>query len=203
MAAGVGEAMAAYQIDGMKLSEHARIGRRPLVAALLLAFVVGLAGALWAHLSGYYDIGSNAASSGMGEYRAAVAQQEYTQMAGRIAAPPLRDWTRLTANGAGFLAALAMAAARARVPGFPLHPLGFLLATAYGDHTTCFFPLLMAWLLKLVILKAGGLKLYRQGIPFFLGLIIGHFFLGGVFWPILSLLISPEASRSYHIYFGG
>lgn len=199
----LGEAMAAYQVDGLKLADQERIGRRALAAALLLAFGVGLAAALWAHLSGYYQIGSNTAAGGMGEYRASVAVQEYQQMASRISAPPPRDWPRLSANTIGFTAALAMAFARSRIPGLPLHPLGFLLATAYGDHTTCFFPLFVAWLVKLVILKAGGLRLYRQGMPFFLGLIIGHFFMAGIFWPVLSLLISPEASRSYHLFFGG
>ena len=197
------EMMAAYQIDSLKLADQERIGRRPLAAALLVAFAVGLAGALWLHLSGYYKLGSNAASGGAGEYRALVAKQEYLQMASRISAPPPRDWPRIVASGAGFLVAVSIAAARARIPGLPLHPLGFILATAYGDSTTNFFPLFTAWAAKLVILKAGGLKLYRQGMPFFLGLIIGHFSLGGIVWPVLSLLISPEASGSYHLYFGG
>jgi hypothetical protein len=65
------------------------------------------------------------------------------------------------------------------------------------------FPLFLAWLLKACILRAGGLSLYRRGIPFFLGLTIGHFFMAGIFWPILSLFIAPEASRAYHLYFGG
>ncbi|HHX40173.1 MAG TPA: hypothetical protein GX715_09435 [Armatimonadetes bacterium] len=197
------ETLAAYQIDSLKLNDQERIGRRKLAVALGVAFAIGLGAAVWAHLDGYYQIGSNAASGGMGEYRATVARQEYQQMASRIAAPPQRDWTRITANASGFGIASALAAVRARVPGFPLHPLGFLLATAYGDHTTCFFPLFVAWLAKLIILKAGGLKLYRRGIPFFLGLIIGHFTLAGILWPLLSMLISPEASRSYHIFFGG
>ena len=57
--------------------------------------------------------------------------------------------------------------------------------------------------IKGVILKAGGLRLYRRFVPFFLGLIIGHFFVGGVFWPLLSLLLGPDASQAYHLYFGG
>lgn len=199
----LGETLAAYQIDSLKLDDQERIGRRKIATALAIAFAVGLAVALWVHLDGYYQIGSNTAAGGMGEYRARVALQEYQQMASRITAPPLRDWTRITANICGFGIASAIATVRARVPGFPLHPLGFLLATAYGDHTTAFFPLFMAWLAKLLILKAGGLKLYRRGLPFFLGLIIGHFTLAGILWPLLSMLISPEASRSYHLFFGG
>jgi hypothetical protein len=34
------------------------------------------------------------------------------------------------------------------------------------------------------------------------GLIVGHFFWGGLFWPVLSILLGPETSRAYHLYFG-
>ncbi|MDH7569561.1 MAG: hypothetical protein QHJ73_08250, partial [Armatimonadota bacterium] len=61
-------AMAAYQIDSLKLADQERIPRGPLLAVLLWAFVIGLAGALWAHLTGYYLLGSNAAAGGTGEY---------------------------------------------------------------------------------------------------------------------------------------
>jgi len=197
------EAVAAYQVDGLKLADQERIGRSPMLTALLIAFAVGLAGSVWVHLSSYYQIGSNASIGGAGEGRALVARQEYPRMASQIAAPPMRDWPRLVANGSGFGVILALATVRARVPGFPLHPLGFILATAYGDGTSALFPLFVAWAAKLTILKSGGLKLYLKGMPFFLGLVIGHFLLGGILWPILSLLIAPEASQSYHLYFGG
>ena len=61
----------------------------------------------------------------------------------------------------------------------------------------------MAGLVAEDLRRAGGLRLYRQGMPFFLGLAIGHFFLAGIFWPVFSLFIAPEASRAYHLYFGG
>ena len=197
------EMMAAWQVDSLKVADQERIGRRTVALALLVAFAVGLVGGVWLHLHGYYQIGSNPSQGGAGEYRALVAQQGCPADGQPALAPPPRDWSRLGGNGAGFLVALLLAWGRTHIPAFPLHPLGYILATAYGDHTTNFFPLLTAWLLKASILKLGGLKAYRAGMPFFLGLIIGHFTLGGIIWPLLSLLISPEASNSYHIYFGG
>jgi hypothetical protein len=84
-----------------------------------------------------------------------------------------------------------------------LPPLGYLLATAYGDHTTLFFPMLVAWTAKSLVLRAGGLRFYRAGIPFFLGLILGTYVITGIFWPLFSLTLAPEASQSFHIYLGG
>lgn len=199
----MGEAMAAYQIDGMKLADQTHIGWRVLFTALLTAFLVGMAGTWWAHLSGYYQIGSNLSAGGMGEYRAKVALQEYQQMVGRLALPPPRDWTPLGAVGIGFCVVLGLGTLRRSLVGMPLHPFGYILATAYGDEDVNFFPLFTAWFAKLVILRIGGLRLYRRGMPFFLGFIIGHFTIAGILWPTLSLFLSPEASRSYHLYLGG
>jgi hypothetical protein len=53
------------------------------------------------------------------------------------------------------------------------------------------------------VLRAGGLPLYRRGIPLFLGLIAGHYLIAGLLWPAISLFLAPEASESYHLYFGG
>lgn len=199
-----GSATAAHQIDALKLAEAADIPRRRLFVALLLAFVFGLACACWSHLGTYYDLGSNVAGGGMGrgEYRAQVALQEFRRAAQHVASPPAPDFVRLGHVGAGAGITLALAALRHVWLGSPFHPLGFILATAYGDTTPFFAPLLLAWLIKWLLLRAGGLHLYRAGLPFFLGLIIGHFTLAGIFWPLFSLLISPEASAGYHLYFG-
>jgi hypothetical protein len=104
--------------------------------------------------------------------------------------------------GGGFVFTMLLAYLRMRWVGSPFHPLGFLLGTAYGDSSAMWFPLFVIWGIKALILKYGGLKVYRQGIPFFLGLTIGHFFFAGVFWPVISLFIGEDSS-AYHIYFGG
>lgn len=198
------QTMAAYQMDGAKLAEAGRIPQRLLVGALTLAFLVGLTGAFWAHLSAYYELGSNLAGGGrgQGEYRAQVALQEYQWTAHQAVAQPPRDGTRLGFTCWGFVFTTLLAALRTRFPANPFHPLGFILATAYGDSITFFFPLFTAWLCKSLVLKIGGLPLYRRGIPFFVGLIVGHFFWGGLFWPVLSSLIGPATSQAYHLYFG-
>jgi hypothetical protein len=144
-----------------------------------------------------------AGGAGAGEFRALVAQQEYQQMASRISLPPAQDAPRLMAIGGGFLFTLGLQLLRMRWFGSPFHPLGFILSTAYGDSSAMWFPLFVAWLAKAALIWGGGLRLYRGGIPFFLGLTVGHFFMAGIFWPVLSLFLAPEASRAYHLYFGG
>ena len=43
------------------------------------------------------------------------------------------------------------------------------------------FPFLLAWAAKGVILRYGGPKLYRQALPFFLGLVVGDLLNGGLY----------------------
>ncbi|NUQ01752.1 MAG: hypothetical protein HUU35_18055, partial [Armatimonadetes bacterium] len=197
--------LAAYDLDSFKLAETVAIPRRVLAVTVGLAIAVGFAAATWAHLDAYYDLGTNLASGslGGGEYRATVALEEFMRSATDLAMPKPRPWDRLAYVGVGFGLASIMALWRSLSPGFPLHPLGFILATAYGDHNTAIFPMFVAWAAKAGILRLGGLRAYRQGIPFFVGLIAGHFFFAGVFWPLLSLALGPETSRAYHLFFGG
>lgn len=171
---------------------------------LLLAFVIGLGAAYWVHLSTYYAAGSNLIPSAgeIGEYREKVARQEYEQMATRVADMPPRSMPRLVAAAGGFGFAAALTLLRQRWIGCPFHPLGYLIATASGDTSTNWFPMLIAWLCKFVILRLGGLRLYRRGMPFFLGLAIGHLFVAGIFWPVFTLTLTKEAANSYHLLFG-
>jgi hypothetical protein len=196
------QAMAAYSIDGLKLAEETRIARRWLYGALGVALVAGLAFSCWAHLNAFHSIGTNMVGGKM-EYRATVALQEYQRMATLATSNFPRDNARFAAEIFGGAFAVFLGVLRTLWVKSPFHPLGYILATAYGDHTTIFFPMLVAWSCKSLVLKLGGLPLYRKGIPFFLGLIIGHYLIGGILWPVLSLTLAPEASQSYHLYFGG
>ena len=197
------EGVSAYTIDGMKLAEEGRIGRKWLYGGLAVAFAAGLGLAFWSHLGAYYQVGANLSNGGKMEYRTSVALQEFQQMASTAASHTPRDSARLVAEllGGGF--ALGLGVLRLVWLKCPFHPLGYILATAYGDHTTNFFAMLIAWTAKVLVLKAGGLSLYRRGIPFFLGLILGHYLIGGVLWPCLGLFLTSEATNSYHIFLGG
>ena len=73
---------------------------------------------------------------------------------------------------------------RWRFIGWPLHPLGYTISANWKTgHIFC--AAIVAWLLKLVILKYGGPKLYQDTKPFFLGLILGEI-MGAGAWLVLD-----------------
>lgn len=121
------------------------------------------------------------------------------------------NWYRMTAIGAGFLVVTTMVFLRTRFMRFPLHPIGYLvllMTIVYAFETPYQRvpderPLLssaiwggafMAWLIKRLVVKYGGMNVYKKAKPLFVGLIIGAV-LSVFFWNMLDLGLSLYAAR--------
>ena len=68
---------------------------------------------------------------------------------------------------------------RYRYPAWPLHPVGFAAGPVI-PASYLLLSFLTAWFIKQAILSVGGIRGYRAGKPFFIGLILGHFVGAGV-----------------------
>ena len=62
---------------------------------------------------------------------------------------------------------------RMRLPWWPLHPIGLAINGTYFTQKT-FVAIFIAWLVKIIILKMGGVRLYRRSQPFFIGILVGY-----------------------------
>ena len=60
-----------------------------------------------------------------------------------------------------------------RLPWWPLHPIGFVVPLAFPVRAAA-LSVFVAWAVKSVILRVGGIRLYRRSQPFFLGIICGY-----------------------------
>ncbi|MFT5368730.1 MAG: hypothetical protein ACI8V2_003697 [Candidatus Latescibacterota bacterium] len=79
--------------------------------------------------------------------------------------------------GAGLMALLTFL--RYRFSWWPLHPIGLTLSAA--DNTAhLVLPVFIAWVCKSIVMRVGGVVLYRQIKPLFLGLLVGY--TAGVVW---------------------
>ena len=79
---------------------------------------------------------------------------------------------------------------RARFVAWPFHPAGYALGMNFGvDYFwTC---VLIAWVIKVVIMRYGGHKTHQKALPFFYGVILGEF-LVGAFWSALSVVLQRK-----------
>ena len=84
-------------------------------------------------------------------------------------------------------------AARARFLWWPFHPIGYILAGTFTlEWLWC--SLFVGWLVKWLILRYGGLRLYRQALPFFIGLILGDY-VAGALWALVGCLTGVQTYR--------
>ena len=86
----------------------------------------------------------------------------------------------------GVVVTLFLTAMRAAFFWWPLHPLGYALSGSWST-IQFWFPCLIAWVFKSLILRYGGMALYQKARPFFLGMVIGEFGMA-VFYVLLNVL---------------
>ena len=160
-------------LDGMKISDGAKISRRQFAgvacAAVLLASVVAAGIQIWMpytlkgglNLYGYVYQGNN--RMGFDDYR------QYM----RPGALPV-GWQGPVFLAVGMAVTGFLVWGRATLSVFPFHPLGYALCSSW-TMIVFWFSAFVAWGMKSLILRYGGMKLYRQARPLFLGFILGEF----------------------------
>ncbi|MEN6549865.1 MAG: DUF6785 family protein [Armatimonadia bacterium] len=190
----------AYQVESSKLAQEANLRQRTMAYWLIAALVIGTIGAYATHLHAYYMHGANILDGGttQGGYRVTLARTEFEELSGFMKSHRPPDAQRTAAGVSGALIVAALVTLRTYFLRFPLHPLGFAMVTAYGGPL--WGPFLLVWLTKSIILRIGGMRAYKRLVPFFMGLIVGHFFLSGLIWGWLSIF--NEMYRRYVVFFG-
>lgn len=113
----------------------------------------------------------------------------FDTMVAKLRNPYGTDWGRLSFLGIGGLITAGLAFMRYRFVWWPLHPLGFVIAPTDPVKSLA-FSVFLAWMIKIIILKLGGIKLYKSVKPLFVGLIMGHFVAAGISF-IVDMLWFP------------
>ncbi|MDA0745727.1 MAG: hypothetical protein O2954_04365, partial [bacterium] len=153
-----------------RLADLIREHRKRLVPALFLVILLGtLADVLLTIWLGYQHGAFNFnvypfSSAGPLAYNATVSQMR---------SPFGISWERLAVFGigAGIMALLTFL--HYRTPRWPLHPIGFPIAYSWSTQLAI-FSIFLIWAFKAILLRIGGVTLYRKWQPAFLGLLAGY-----------------------------
>ena len=166
--------------------KRTRTSQRAYFWATMLAVVVGVTATFWAYLHLGYQLGlAGKFSSGTGH-----AAQGYDRLSNWITnrTPP-----NLTANWAlvaGFLTAAFLFGMRLRFFWWPFHPIGYAISGSWSINLV-WMPLFFAWVIKICVLRYGGLRGYRALLPFFLGLILGQTIVGSL-WSLYGMALGVQ-----------
>jgi hypothetical protein len=175
------------QLEGFKIGEKTDMDYRRLFTAMMIAVVVGTFVAFWANLHLLYERGAAANIASM-KVPLIFGSEPYNRLDNWLKAPKPADWNVITAVIVGLVFTLLFNMLRMKLMWFPFHPVGYAVSSSWSMQYL-WVSLLVAWAIKLVILRYGGLKLYRKALPFFLGLILGECIVGSL-WTIIGIVFN-------------
>jgi hypothetical protein len=180
--------------EGHKLADRAKLNPRSMALPMLAAMVIGSASACWAALHIYYQDGAAAKWT---PYHASVwiASQPMNEIVAKLQQPTQLNGTVIAAVATGFITTIGGMAAHSRLGFWPLHPIGYAVASAWAvEHM--WFSIFVAWVLKSLLTRYGGHVVFRRAVSFAMGLVIGDFLCGSL-WSLYGV---KHGLRAYSIW---
>ena len=181
------------QLEGFKIAERANIGQRKMLLAMCIGLAVSSVVSFWAYLHLLYQHGANHANG----YFLGIGRENFDRLL-RIwlQNPQEIDTTGLSFSLLASLSVVVLMMARRRFIWWPFHPAGYALGLSAGT-VWVWSAVLVGWSIKGIVLKFGGIKLYRTACPFFLGLVLGDFIVGTV-WSWIGMIFGIAVYRVWY-----
>ena len=171
------------------------VPRRKLTGAVVPVVIITTLVAVWYTMYLGYSYGG----FNFGDFVfSGSAQEPYKALYLWLTAPKEPDTSGVTFWSIGALLMGFFTWMRYLLPWWPLHPIG--LAISFSFHiSTSFLSFLIAGSAKSLLMRLGGVRLYRQAIPAFIGLLIGSL-AGGTIAFVVDYLYFPLSGHAvfYH-----
>lgn len=174
-----------FHLESLKIADSAGISKRRMAVAIIVATLLGIATGLVTVLWLEYHLGMQS-----GKIYGGVSywQQLVTSVSTQWTSSP-SHWDRVGIPWIiiGALITLALGALRQRFLWWPFHPIGYVLAHT-GTGLSFWMHYFIAWVLKSLVMRYGGMDLYRRTIPLVIGLILGDI-LAQTIWSAGAVLL--------------
>jgi hypothetical protein len=180
-------------LESVKIGNVAGLNMRPVIVGMAIGFVLVVALGTYVTLTGMYHYGFLNTGPREIEHELKVyswdVQEYFTDPAGC-------DVPGTIAMGAGALVTVLLGAMRLRFWWWPFHPIGYLAA-----HTWVMYmywsPFMIGWIAKTLVVRYGGLRLYRATVPLAIGFIAGDL-TNEVLWGVVTLVTGVPFRGSWH-----
>ena len=179
------------QLEGLRIWHGAGLAPRSLLWPLLLATGLSVVAGPWACLHVGYREGAVSKCIG---YSSWTGIEMYGWLRHALTAGYAFSWARWFAVFASAGLTLGLWAMQMRFSWFALHPLGYCAGPML---VWIWVPFLITWVIKSLVIRYGGQRLYRRLIPFFFGLILGDYLTGAV-WSLVSQAFQFAGYQVFH-----
>ncbi len=174
-------------LGAFKIADASGTNLRRLTYVLLGTFAVALALGMFVMLTAMYHQGFLMTSAAKGDYFVSWALlEDGWAMWYDITGGEDRDVGAVLYIVAGGVVTVFLGIMRLRFVWWPFHPIGYLFSNSLSQAMGT-FPFLLAWVLKVLVTRYGGLRLYRKTIPLAIGLIVGDL-LNSSIWNVIGLI---------------
>ncbi len=182
-------------LEAHVIGTQTRMNLRHVVVVIVVATIVASFSTWAALLTAYYQNG--AATAKVNNWRTDMGSVPWRTLKDVLDNPTKPDAFRMQGVGVGFLVTAFLVSMRQRFTWWPFHPIGYAVAGTFTmEWLWC--ATLVGWLVKLLIVRYGGMKSYRRFIPFFIGLILGDY-ITGCAWAIYGSILGIKTYRAFPI----
>ena len=181
------------QLEGFKIAERAPVSQKKMAVAMIVALLVATPVSFWAYLHLIYQHGAVQTEG----YIIGIGIETFERLLlPWLQQPHTPDSTGLSFTAFASLFTLGLMFLRRQFIWFPFHPAGYALGLSAG-MVWVWSAVCVGWFIKAVLLKFGGLRIYRQAAPFFVGLILGDY-LTGTFWSLVGAVFEIPVYRVWY-----
>ena len=181
------------QLEGFKIAERASLSQKKMAIAMIVALLVATPVSFWAYLHLMYQHGA-VQSDG---YVIGIGIETFERLLlPWLQQPHAPDSTGLSFTAFASLFTLGLMFLRRQFIWFPFHPAGYALGLSAG-MVWVWSAVCVGWFIKAVLLKFGGLRIYRKASPFFVGLVLADF-LTGTFWSLVGAIFEIPVYRVWY-----
>lgn len=181
------EVLTANALENYKIADAARINSRRLTYVVVAGFIAMLVFGAYLLLTqiywqGYFGLGMGSAYN----WPSWQTRNDGGRIFEYLSNPQGPEVNGIIAFSVGAVVAVGLGLFRLRFWWWPFHPIGYLAANTWGMQWY-YMPFFVGWGLKVLVIRYGGLRLYRATVPLAIGLIVGDQ-LNAFTWAILALL---------------
>jgi hypothetical protein len=176
-------------LEDLKMGDSMRLDGRSMAIAMLFAILISTLAVYVILIPLVYQHGGVTMNT---QRFHDVPMQPFRELATILKNPRKPDALGESFVGFGFVTTLLLSLLRLRFVWWPFHPIGYAVGFSRRTIDWMWFSIFLGWAAKLILLRMGGMPLYRRALPFFLGFILGEFTMGG-FFGFLGVLFPDTA----------